>query len=106
MSLILVLCTCPQGEIAERLAKMLVEQKLAACVNINDSIQSVYRWQGKIQQDREALLMIKTSEQLWSRLEQELIRHHPYEVPEIIATPISAGSEHYLSWVEENLCIS
>ncbi len=102
---LLVLCTCPDGNIAQSLAKTLVERKLAACVSIVNAIQSVYCWQGKIHQDTEVLLLIKTTTNGWAALEQALLELHPYDVPEIIAMPIVAGSKDYLSWVGENVCI-
>lgn len=103
-NILLVFCTCPDENVAETLAITLVERKLAACVNINKGMQSVYRWQDKIHQDREVLLMIKTTENCWNKLEQTLLELHPYDVPEIIAMPIVAGSKDYLSWVGENVC--
>ncbi len=102
---LLVLCTCPDGNVAEYLAHTLVEKKLAACVSITGTIQSVYSWQGKIQQDTEVLLLIKTTTEGWANLEQALLDLHPYDVPEIIAMPIVAGSKDYLNWVGENVCI-
>jgi len=102
--LLLVLCTCPDEDSARKLAGTLVGKRLAACVTISSTIQSVYRWQGRIQEDREALMMIKTTKAGWARLEQALIELHPYDVPEIIATPIVAGSQNYLNWVGENVC--
>ncbi|WP_456417841.1 divalent-cation tolerance protein CutA [Thiolapillus sp.] len=102
---LLVLCTCPDGNVAEYLANTLVERKLAACVNIAGAIRSVYPWQGKIQQDNEVLLLIKTTAAGWANLEQALLELHPYDVPEIIAMPIVAGSKDYLNWVGENVCI-
>ncbi|WP_419600102.1 divalent-cation tolerance protein CutA [Thiolapillus sp.] len=109
--LLLVLCTCPDENTAMQLAQTLVEKRLAACVSFNGAIRSVsvYRWQGEIQQDQEALLMIKTTKNGWAKLEQTLLELHPfelhpYDVPEIIAVPISAGSKDYLNWVGENIC--
>jgi len=102
--LLLVLCTCPDENVAVQLAQTLVKKRLAACVNISGAIKSVYRWQGEIQQDEEVLLMIKTTTNGWAKLEQTLLELHPYDVPEIIAMPISAGSKDYLDWVGENIC--
>ncbi len=103
---ILVLCTCPDNNVAEALALALVERKLAACVNITGSIQSIYRWEDKINKDKEVLLLIKTTQKAWKLLEQTLLELHPYDVPEIIALPIVAGSQDYLSWVGENVCVN
>lgn len=102
---LLVLCTCPDQKVAEKLAITLVEKKLAACVNINGSVESIYRWQGSVHQDQEVLMMIKTTNNCWKKLEQTLLELHPYDVPEIIAMPIVAGSKDYLEWVGENVCV-
>lgn len=100
-----VFCTCPPGAVAERLATLLVEKKLAACVNITAPVLSVYRWQEAVQSDTEVLLIIKTSAPAWPALEQVLREQHPYDVPEIIAMPVVEGSSDYLRWVEDNTCI-
>lgn len=104
-SLLVVLCTCPP-EAAERLATTLVENRLAACVNITGPVQSVYHWKGELQKEEERLLVIKTTPARWPALEQKLAQAHPYEVPEIIALPVHQGAENYLRWVEESLCTS
>ncbi len=101
---LLVLCTCPDNTVAQTLAKTLVEKRLAACVNISSAIQSVYYWQGDVHQDNEVLMMIKSTLQAWEKLEQTLLELHPYDVPEIIALPVMAGSKDYLNWVGENVC--
>ncbi|MFD2112238.1 divalent-cation tolerance protein CutA [Thiorhodococcus fuscus] len=96
----LMLCTCPDPETARTLAERLVEERLAACVSLLPGATSVYRWEDAIQQDTETQMLIKTScgriEELTARL-REL---HPYEVPEIIAVPITEGLSDYLSWVD------
>lgn len=104
VELILVLCTCPDNIVAKNLAQALVERKLAACVNIISAIQSIYRWEEEIHMDNEVLLLIKTTKEAWESLEQTLLELHPYDVPEIIAMPITAGTKDYLSWVGENVC--
>lgn len=101
--MLVILCTCPQ-ERAEEIAEALVEKGVAACVNVTPPIRSVYRWQGKLQWDREALLVIKSGRGSWRDLEQTLRQLHPYEVPEIVALPVEQVSDSYLKWVEENLC--
>ncbi len=101
---LLVLCTCPPGRAAEHLAQSLVERRLAACVNITSPVISVYRWKNKVEKDEEVLLVIKTSAAGWTALEQAILELHPYELPEIIALPLSRGNERYLNWVGENLC--
>ncbi len=101
---LLVLCTCPDNNVAETLAKTLVEKRLAACVNIGSAMQSIYYWQDNVHQDSEVLMMIKSTIQAWEKLEQTLLELHPYDVPEIIALPVMAGSKDYLNWVGENVC--
>lgn len=98
---IVVLCTCPDGDTAARLARGLVEQELAACVNIIDSVRSIYRWRGETTEDREALLVIKAPAGRYERIEQAIVDSHPYELPEIIAVPIERGFERYLQWINE-----
>lgn len=99
---LLVLCTCPDKEVAETIATALVEAGLAACVNRVPDITSVYIWQKKLEREAEELLLIKTSASAWDGLEAEIKRLHPYELPEIIAVPISAGSPPYLDWIRES----
>lgn len=95
----LVLCTCPDRPSADDLAESLVRQRLAACVNILPGVESVYRWEGKIERGAELLLLIKTEKQAYGLLQDHIQRHHPYQVPEIIALPIAAGASDYLQWV-------
>lgn len=95
----LVLCTCPDADSAQRLAKSLVEQRRAACVNILPGLTSVYAWEGQIEQAQEQLLLIKTETGLYADLETFLKTHHPYDVPEIIAVPVERGSADYLQWI-------
>ena len=103
---IIALNTCPDEEIAGKIAKLLVEHQLAACVNILPAIKSVYRWQGKIEQDNEVLLIIKTHKDVFSRLEILIRDNHPYELPEIVAVPIDTGLKQYLNWMDESLDIT
>ncbi|MDD5033529.1 MAG: divalent-cation tolerance protein CutA [Methylococcaceae bacterium] len=104
MEYCLVLCTCPEGEPAESLARFLVEEHLAACVNILPGLTSVYSWEGRIASEREALLLIKTEAEAYSRLELRLRDRHPYELPEIIAVSIERGLPDYLQWISQ--CLS
>lgn len=85
---------------AECLAKELVDRKLAACVQL-DIVNSTYLWNGKVQQDNEVRLMIKTMNKNYSAIERLIQEHHSYELPEIIALPVTAGSKDYLCWVEQ-----
>lgn len=95
----LVPCTCPDMATAKHLAGSLVGASLAACVNIVPGLLSVYRWEGEIQQDQEALLLIKTTEERLAQVFAQIEQEHPYDLPEVIAQPISAGLDSYLQWV-------
>lgn len=95
----LILSTCPDTEVAGRIADTLVDQKLAACVNLVPGLRSVYRWQGQRERAEEVLLIIKSRTQDYSAVENALRALHPYELPEIIAVPISAGLPAYLAWL-------
>lgn len=99
MSTLLVWTNLPDRATAERLADSLVEQNLAACVNILAPCRSVYRWKGAVQRDEEHPLLIKTTRERYPALEQALRAGHPYELPEIIALPIERGLPAYLEWV-------
>jgi periplasmic divalent cation tolerance protein len=99
---IVVLCTVPK-EKGEGLAKLLVEKKLAACVNVVKGLRSFYWWKGKIEEDDEELLIIKTSREAYGELEKQIKENHPYTVPEIIALPIILGNLDYLAWMDESL---
>ena len=96
---VLVLCTCPDEGVAGQIARELVSCGVAACVNRLPAVTSVYRWQGQVLEEPEALLIIKTLTRRLEELEVRLRSLHPYEVPEIIAVPVSAGSAPYLSWL-------
>jgi periplasmic divalent cation tolerance protein len=96
---IVVLTTCPDEPAAARIARELVESGLAACATRVGPVHSTYRWQGAIQDEPEVLLVIKTVSTRYSELEMRLKSLHPYEVPEIIALPVAAGSTDYLSWL-------
>ena len=99
MSTLLVLTNLPERAAAERLADLLLEKRLAACVNILAPCRSVYRWQGAVRHDEEHPLLIKTTAERYPALEQALRSGHPYELPEIIAVPIERGLPAYLQWV-------
>jgi periplasmic divalent cation tolerance protein len=96
-----VYVTAPPAE-AETLAQVMVEQQVAACVNIIPMVRSIYRWKGEICNDGEALLVIKTTAARLQQLETLVVEHHPYEVPEIIALPIAEGHAPYLRWIDES----
>lgn len=99
MDTLLVLSNLPDREIAAAIANRLVEQRLAACVNVLAACTSVYRWQGGIETASEVPILIKTSAERYPALEQALRELHPYELPEIVAVPIRAGLAGYLQWV-------
>ncbi len=96
-----VLSTAANQTQAEELGQALVEKRLAACVSLLPGIQSVYRWQGKIERSSEVLMIAKTTEDLVQELTTELARLHPYETPEILALPVENGFQPYLSWIAE-----
>jgi len=91
--------TCPDLACARALARTLVDERLAACVQIVPGTESVYRWQGKVEQAREYLLLIKTGKACWPFLRERLLQLHPYEVPELLALDILDGAPGYLEWV-------
>ncbi|KAM3843754.1 protein CutA [Vipera latastei] len=93
--------TCPNQTVAKDLARALVEQRLAACVNVLPGVTSIYRWKGAVEEDAEVLLMIKTRSSRVSALAEYVRSVHPYEVAEVIAVPIQQGNPPYLRWVEE-----
>ena len=100
---IVVLSTCDSEEAAAALAKSLVEQHLAACVNVLPGARSIYRWQGKVEDAAEWMLVIKSRRDLFDKLREAIARMHSYEVPEVIALPIVDGSEPYLAWLDREL---
>ena len=97
------LCTVPDTDTGEQIAEKMVQQKLAACVNIIPAITSVYQWQGEIEKDSEALMVIKTEEDLMGDLEQLLEEEHPYEVFELISCNIDQAASAYYQWLDATL---
>ena len=98
---LVVLITTPSMEVAERIATHLVEQQLAACVNIATPVRSIYRWQGKVEREEEILMYCKTRRDLFEPALTTAVKSlHPYTVPEIIALPIELGSSAYLDWIQ------
>jgi periplasmic divalent cation tolerance protein len=100
MSTLLVLTNLPDRETADRLAGALIEQRVAACVNILAPCRSVYRWKGALQREEEHPVLIKTTAERYPALEAAIRAAHPYELPEIIAVPIERGLPAYLAWVD------
>jgi periplasmic divalent cation tolerance protein len=99
----IVFITAGSAEEAERIAHALVEERLAACVNIVPGVTSVYRWEGQVQRDAEVLLVAKTLEANVARLAQRVKELHSYDVPEVVALPITDGSPEYLAWLADSV---
>lgn len=101
---VVVLVTCASAAEAKKIARAVVDARLAACVNIlSSSVSSIYRWKGKVESAQEQLLLMKTSRKRLPKLREAVERLHSYKVPEFIALPIVAGSQSYLAWLEESV---
>jgi len=100
---VVALSTVATAEDAERIARSLVEKGVAACVNVVPGVVSFYRWKGRLERDAEVLLVIKTLGERFEALKAALLAEHPYEVPELVALPITAGHERYLEWLEDSV---
>jgi periplasmic divalent cation tolerance protein len=100
--LVIVLTTVPAGDTGDRLARTLVEERLAACVNVLAPMRSTYRWRGAIESEAEQQLVIKTRRPLVPRLQARLAALHPYELPEILVLDVAQGADAYVAWVREN----
>lgn len=96
----LVLTACPDVPTAESIAQALVEERLAACVNVLPPMRSFYRWRGRTESAEEQLLIVKIRARDYSAVEQRIAALHPYELPEVIAIPIASGLAGYLAWIE------
>ncbi|MBN1482695.1 divalent-cation tolerance protein CutA [candidate division KSB1 bacterium] len=101
METIVVFITCPSKEEAEELATKILQEHLAACINILSGVHSLFHWQGKIERATEYMLLCKSRKRLLEELIQFVQLHHSYETPEIIALPIVGGSKEYLDWIKE-----
>lgn len=99
---LMVFCTCPDRASATTIARHLVEQRLAACINLVPGVGSVYRWRGGVEEAEEVMLVIKTRESRLDEVEAAIEALHPYELPELLAIPVSGGTEPYLTWLEES----
>ncbi len=97
----LVLVTAPESRTAKRLARLALEQRLAACANIVPALESHYWWKGRVERSREVLILFKTTGRLLRALEQLVIAEHPYDTPEFVALSVSAGNKRYLQWWAE-----
>jgi periplasmic divalent cation tolerance protein len=98
---IVIFVTCSSSQEAETIGNFLVENRLAACVNVIPDVKSIFFWKGKISEEREVLLIAKSRMDLFDSIQKEIKRLHSYEVPEIIALPVEAGSEEYLEWIRQ-----
>ncbi|MFW5927280.1 MAG: divalent-cation tolerance protein CutA [Wenzhouxiangella sp.] len=96
-----VLTTCPDEGTAERLAAVLVEQRLAACVSAGSPARSIYPWQGRIEKEEEVPLTIKTTAGCLEQLKRVLVENHPYDVPEVLALPVIDGLDDYTQWIRD-----
>ena len=101
VSALICFCTCPDTETAERIATSLVDERLAACVNIMPGVRSVYRWQDQVERDDEVLLLVKTMPDQFERLQVRLLELHPYELPEVLAVETDHAHPDYLDWVAD-----
>ncbi|MFQ5779508.1 MAG: divalent-cation tolerance protein CutA [Nitrospiria bacterium] len=102
MSEIVVFITTPTKEEGEKIGRLMVEKRLAACANILSSVTSFFAWEGKICREEESLVILKSRQALFERLSEAVKKHHSYSVPEIIALPLVAGSADYLKWIQDN----
>jgi len=100
---IVILCTCGSEQEAERIARELVDARLAACVNVLPAVRSFYRWKGEIENAAEWLLIVKSSRPRFPALRAAIEKTHSYDVPEVVALPIVDGAANYLNWLDENL---
>lgn len=96
---LIVLVTVPNAEVAETLAEALVGEELAACVNVVPEVQSIYRWEGKVERAGELLCLVKTTRAGFDRLRARVVELHPYDLPEVIALPVELGHAPYLAWI-------
>ena len=102
-STLIAFCTCPDEETARGIAGAVVAEGLAACVNIIGPVRSVFSWEGEVADESELLLLAKTTEAAYPGLEARITALHPYDVPEVIAAPVTAGSRAYLDWVIDSV---
>ena len=100
---VIVYVTSAKLDECEAIARSLVEKRMAACVNVVSQVRSFYRWEGKVQEDPEYLMMMKTSRELFPAVRAEVERLHSYHVPEVVCVPILEGSENYLAWLADAL---
>lgn len=97
-----IFCTVPSKDDGKKIGNNLVKNRLAACVNIISGLTSIYEWKGELCEDSECLLIIKSRQELFEKIKEEIFSNHPYELPEIVSLPINDGLEPYLDWIKEN----
>lgn len=100
-----VLVTAPSAEAGTAIGRALVDERLAACVNVVPGLTSIYRWQGQREEASECLLVIKTDAARYAALERRVLELHPYSVPEVLALPVEAGAPAYVQWVKESVTV-
>ena len=100
---VVIMVTASSRRECRKIARRLIEEKLAACVNISQPVQSVYRWEGKIEHSKEFLMFIKTNRDLFPQIKAEIDLIHSYHTPEIICLPIIDGSQNYLQWISDSV---
>jgi periplasmic divalent cation tolerance protein len=103
MSACIVLVTAPRGAKAASIARDLVRSRLAACVNVVHGVRSIYRWEGTVSDDREDLLVIKTTRLRFPAVKARVLATHPYDCPEVLALPVAAGNVAYLRWIADGV---
>ncbi|VAX28700.1 Periplasmic divalent cation tolerance protein cutA [hydrothermal vent metagenome] len=103
MEYAVVFITAPDEEEAARIARIIVEERIAGCVNIVKGIRSIYSWEGKVEDEHEVLMIVKTKRELFTELEKRVKELHSYSVPEIISLPVMEGSPEYLEWLKHEL---
>ena len=103
--MLVVMTTMPNSKSAQKMASDLVGKKLAACVSILEKVTSIYYWKGKVEKSREVLLLIKIRNAHWKATQKFMLSQHPYELPELVALPVTHGSKKYLDWIEPKNCI-
>jgi periplasmic divalent cation tolerance protein len=99
----MAIVTAPSHDVADRLVTTIVEERLAACGNIVPGLTSIYHWEGALQRDSEVLIIFKTTKAVLARLMARVDEIHPYDVPEVLAVPVTAGLDAYTTWVAENV---
>lgn len=100
MEYIVIYCTVPSKKEGKEIAKLLIQQNLAACVNIIDKVESVFSWDGQIMEEKEAMLIIKSKQDLFNKINHTIQKMHSYNIPEVIAIPILQADATYLKWID------